>query len=425
MEKLIIKGGSRLSGSVEISGAKNAAVAIIPACILIKAKCRLENVPNIEDTKLFIRILRLLNADITYIDKNTVEIDCSNINSFEPSRELTRRMRGSSYLMGALLGRFNKFIMDTPGGCDFGTRPIDQHIKCFEALGGEIKTTGSVITGEAKALTGSNIYFDVVSVGATINAILASVKASGTTIVENAAKEPHIVDLANFLNAMGANIRGAGTDTIRIKGVDELRGGTYTIIPDQIEAGTFMIAAAATKGDVTLTNVIPRHLEPITAKLTEAGAKVFEFEDSVRVFVPENTVFKRINFIALPYPGFPTDMQPQLVTFLSTVTGTSSAREGVWDNRFRYVNELKRMGASIRVEGQLAIIDGVEKLYGTAVTAHDLRAGAAMIIAGLMADGVTEISDIYHIDRGYERFEEKFVQLGADIKRVTVVTDYE
>ena len=427
MEKLIIKGGNRLTGTVEISGAKNAAVAIIPACILLDDKCRLENLPDIQDTKLFIKILKQLGADITYIDSNTVDIDCAGISTYEPSRELTRKMRGSSYLMGALLGRFQKFVMDTPGGCDFGTRPIDQHIKSFESLGAKIDVTGSMITGTTKKekLVGANIYFDIVSVGATINAILAAVKATGTTIIENAAKEPHIVDLANFLNAMGAKIRGAGTDTIRIRGVQTLKGGTYTIIPDQIEAGTFMIAAAATKGDVTITNVIPRHLEPITAKLVESGADVVEFDDSVRVYVPENTVFKKVNFIAMPYPGYPTDMQPQLVTFLTTVNGTSTAREGVWDNRFRYVSELKRMGAQIRVEGKLAIVDGVEKLFGASVQAHDLRAGAAMIIAGLMAEGTTEITDIYHIDRGYERFEEKFIKLGGDIKRVTVLADSE
>lgn len=421
----MIKGGNRLCGTVEISGAKNAAVAIIPACILINAKCRIENLPSIQDTKLFLKILQMLNADVKYIDNNTVEIDCTGIDSCEPSKELTRKMRGSSYLMGALLGRFGKFIMDSPGGCDFGTRPIDQHIKSFEALGAGIKVMGSIIEGSSEKMQGANIYFDVVSVGATVNAILAAATTQGTTIIENAAKEPHIVDLANFLNAMGANIRGAGTNTIRIKGVKELHGGTYTVIPDQIEAGTFMIAAAATRGDITLTNVIPRHLEPITAKLEESGAIIEEFDDSVRVYVPENKTFKRINFIAMPYPGYPTDMQPQLVTFLSTVPGTSSAREGVWDNRFRYVSELRKMGASIRVEGQLAIIDGAEKLYGASVVAHDLRAGAAMIIAGLMADGITEISDIYHIDRGYERFEDKFVQLGADIKRVTVVSSIE
>lgn len=421
MEKLIIKGGSRLNGEVTISGAKNAAVAIIPACLLVNGKCRLENLPDIKDVKLFFAILENMNADIKYIDKGIVEIDCTNVNTFEPITDLTRKMRGSSYLMGALLGRFNKCIVALPGGCDFGTRPIDQHEKAFKALGAEVKLEYGMIHASADKLIGAGVYFDVISVGATINAILAAVKAEGNTVIENAAKEPHIVDLANFLNAMGANIRGAGTDTIKIKGVQELHGGTYSIIPDQIEAGTFMIAAAATKGDVMLNNVIPKHLEPITAKLVEAGASVEEFDDKVRVFVKEGTKFKNVNFIALPYPGFPTDMQPQLVTFLTTIDGTSTARESVWDDRFRYVSELKRMGANIRVEGQLAIVDGVEKIMGTSVRALDLRAGAAMIIAGLMAEGTTEITDIYHIDRGYENFEEKFVNLGADIKRIQVL----
>lgn len=421
MEKLIIKGGNRLKGDVTISGAKNAAVAIIPACLLVNGKCRLENLPDIKDVKLFFAILENMNADINYIDKGIVEIDCTNVNTFEPITDLTRKMRGSSYLMGALLGRFNKCIVALPGGCDFGTRPIDQHEKAFKALGAEVKLEYGMIHANADKLTGAGVYFDVISVGATINAILAAVKAEGNTVIENAAKEPHIVDLANFLNAMGANIRGAGTDTIKIKGVQELHGGTYSIIPDQIEAGTFMIAAAATKGDVMLNNVIPKHLEPITAKLVEAGAAVEEFDDKVRVYVKDDTQLKSVNFIALPYPGFPTDMQPQLVTFLTTINGTSTARESVWDDRFRYVSELKRMGANIRVEGQLAIIDGVEKIMGTSVRALDLRAGAAMIIAGLMAEGTTEITDIYHIDRGYENFEEKFVNLGADIKRIQVL----
>lgn len=426
LEKLIINGGNRLCGSVDISGAKNAAVAIIPACLLVEGKCRLENLPDIKDTKLFLKILQHMNADITYIDKNTVEIDCTNVNSYEPSHELTRKMRGSSYLMGALLGRFGKFCVDPPGGCDFGTRPIDQHIKGFEALGAEVTTVRGSVCGDAKdGLIGNSIYFDVVSVGATMNAILASVMAEGTTTIENAAKEPHIVDLANFLNAMGASIRGAGTGTIKVRGKKALHGGTYTIIPDQIEAGTFMIAAAATRGDVVINNIIPRHLEPISAKLRSAGVSIEEGDDSVRVYVKENTVFKHIDFVALPYPGYPTDMQPQLVTFLTTVAGTSNAREGVWDNRFKYVQELERLGADIRVEGKLAIIEGVDRLVGTSVTATDLRAGAAMIIAGLMAEGKTEISDIYHIDRGYECFEEKFIKLGADIKRVTVVADFE
>ncbi len=426
MEKLVINGGKRLCGSVDISGAKNAAVAIIPACILVSGKCRLENLPDIRDTKLFLKILEHLNADVTYIDKNTVEIDCSNVNSFEPNHDLTRKMRGSSYLMGALLGRFGKCMVDPPGGCDFGTRPIDQHIKGFEALGAKIRTTRGMIDGDApEGLIGNNVYFDVVSVGATINVILAAATADGVTVIENAAKEPHVVDLANFLNAMGANIRGAGTGTIKIRGKKNLHGGTHTIIPDQIEAGTFMIAAAATRGDVVINNIIPKHMEPISAKLKEAGVLIEEGDDSIRVFVKEGTVFKNINFTALPYPGYPTDMQPQLVTFLSTVPGTSNAREGVWDNRFRYVDQLKRLGANIRVEGKLAIISGVNTLSGTSVVANDLRAGAAMIIAGLMAEGKTEITDIYHIDRGYENFEHKFIQLGADITRVNVVSAYE
>lgn len=423
LEKLVIKGGNKLHGSVTISGAKNAAVAILPACLLVKARCRIENLPDIKDVKLYIRILENLGASVEIIDSNTVEIDCTNVSSWEPVGELTRKMRGSSYLMGALLGRFRKFSVDPPGGCDFGTRPIDQHIKSLEALGASINFDRGMINGAADELHGANIFFDVVTVGATVNAILAAVLADGTTVIENAAKEPHIVDLANFLNSMGANIRGAGTDTIKIRGVSKLYGGSYAIIPDQIEAGTFMIAAAATKGDVVLNNVIPRHLDIISAKLEEAGINVEEGADSIRVWVDESKPLKHISFIALPYPGFPTDMQPQLVTLLTTIPGTSTAREGVWDNRFRYTNELKRMGANIRVEGRLAIIDGVDKLLGSRVRATDLRAGAAMIIAGLMAEGTTEITDIYHIDRGYENFEEKFIKLGGDIQRVQFVED--
>ncbi len=421
MEKLIIKGGKRLSGEVTISGAKNAAVAIIPACLLVRGKCRLENLPDIKDVKLFLNILERLHATIERIDNSTVEIDCSGADSFEPPVDLTRKMRGSTYLVGALLGRFHQAVVSSPGGCDFGSRPIDQHFKGFRALGIHIDLEYGMIRAGADKIVGNNVYFDVISVGATINIMLGAVMAEGLTVIENAAKEPHIVDLANFLNAMGANVRGAGTDTIKIKGVPSLHGGTYSIIPDQIEAGTFMIAAAATHGDVTLKNIIPRHLEPISAKLIESGAKVEEFDDSLRIYTPDDTTYKNINFIALPYPGYPTDMQPQLVTFLSTVPGTSMAREGVWDDRFRYVEELKRMGADIRVEGKLAIIEGVPRLMGTTVKALDLRAGAAMIIAGLMADGTTEITDLHHIDRGYENFEDKFVQLGADIQRVEVV----
>ncbi len=424
MEKIVIKGGKKLNGTVTISGAKNAAVAIIPACLLINEVCRLENLPDIKDVKLFLDILKNMGAEVTYIDKNTVDINCANVQSYEPDEALTAKMRGSSYLIGALLGRFNRCVAAPPGGCDFGTRPIDQHLKGFRALGAECELAYGKIHAEAEKLVGANIYFDVITVGATVNVMLAAVRAEGMTIIENAAKEPHIVDLANFLNAMGAKIRGAGTDTIKITGVKQLHGGVYSIIPDQIEAGTFMIAAAACRGDVTLNNVIPRHLEPISAKLMEAGAKVEEFDDKIRVYVPEGAVFKKINFIALPYPGFPTDMQPQMVTFLSTVGGTSTAREGVWDDRFRYVAELKRMGADISVEGKLAIINGVPRLMGTSVRATDLRAGAAMIIAGLMADGVTEINDIHHIDRGYENFEDKFIRLGGDIRRVQVVSEF-
>lgn len=423
MEKIVIKGGNKLCGEVAISGAKNAAVAIIPACLLINGLCRLENLPDIKDVQLFLKIMSSMGASVTYIDKNTVDIDCTNVDTFEPG-ELTRKMRGSSYLMGALLGRFNKCIAYPPGGCDFGTRPIDQHIKGFEAIGAKVDLKYGKIHATAEELVGANVYFDVVSVGATVNMILASVRAKGLTIIENAAKEPHIVDLANFLNAMGAQIRGAGTDTIKIRGVQRLHGGVYSIIPDQIEAGTFMIAAAATRGDVTVSNVIPRHLDSISAKLEEVGVKIEEFDDRVRVYVPEGTTFKKISFIALPYPGFPTDMQPQLVTLLSTVPGTSIAREGVWDDRFRYVGELSRMGADINVEGKVAMIHGVERLMGASVRATDLRAGAAMIIAGLMADGITEINEIAHIDRGYENFEEKFAGLGANIHRVEVISDF-
>ncbi len=423
MEKLVIKGGTKLSGDVVISGAKNAAVAIIPACLLINGVCRLENLPSIRDVKLYLEILKSMGASVSYINDHTVDVDCTNVTSHKPDSAMAMKMRGSTYLLGALLARCGKCIIPPPGGCDFGSRPIDQHIKAFEALGAVVKTEYGIIDASATELSGASVYFDVTTVGATINVMLAATLAKGITIVENAAKEPHIVDLANFLNAMGAKIRGAGTDTIKITGVSALHGGVYSIIPDQIEAGTFMIAAAATRGDVTIKNVIPRHLEPISAKLCESGAVVEEFDDSVRVYVPDDVEFKKINFIALPYPGYPTDMQPQLVTFLSTVKGSSSAREGVWDDRFRYVGELSRMGASIRVEGKLALINGVDKLTGAQVRATDLRGGAALIIAGLMADGTTTISDIYHIDRGYENFEEKFAGLGGDITRITVVEE--
>lgn len=424
MEKLLIRGGNKLNGEVVISGAKNAAVAILPACLLVKANCRIENLPDIKDVSLYLRILKNMGAKVEKIDSSTVDIDCTDVTSWTPDGDLTRKMRGSSYLMGALLGRFKAFVLDQPGGCDFGTRPIDQHIKSFKLLGAKVETR-DVIRGEAKELVGANIYFDVITVGATVNAILAATLAKGITVIENAAREPHVVDLANFLNAMGANIRGAGTSTIKIRGVESLHGGRHAIIPDQIEAGTFMVAAAATRGDVLLKNVIPRHLDVISAKLIESGVRVENNDDTVRVWVEDDAELCGVDFIATPYPGFPTDMQPQLVTYLTTVGGESTAREGVWDNRFKYTNELARMGADIHVEGKLAMIDGVSKLMGAHVKANDLRAGAAMIIAGLMAEGETEIVDIYHIDRGYERFEEKFISLGGDIKRIQVVDDFE
>ena len=420
MEKLLVKGGNKLRGEVTISGAKNAAVAILPACLLVKGNCRIENLPDIKDVKLFLRILEQLNADVKYIDKNTVDIDCTNVDSYRPLGELTRKMRGSSYLMGALLGRFSNFIVDPPGGCDFGTRPIDQHIKAFETLGADIDTSKGIIEGYAENLSGGNIFFDVITVGATINAMLAATTANGVTVIENAAKEPHIVDLANFLNNMGANIRGAGTDTIKIKGTKDLHGGTYTIIPDQIEAGTFMIAAAATRGDVVLKNVIPRHLEIISAKLIEAGVNISEGEDSVRVWVNDDTKFKHINFIAMPYPGFPTDMQPQMTTVLTLAQGTSLVTEGVWSSRYRYVDELKRMGASIQVDDKTAVVEGVDHLTGAPIQACDLRAGAALVIAALAAKGESEISCVQYIERGYEDIVTKLQGLGASIRTVEV-----
>ena len=423
MEKLLVKGGNKLKGEVTISGAKNAAVAILPACLLVKGNCRIENLPDIKDVKLFLRILEQLNADVKYIDKNTVDIDCTNVDSYRPLGDLTRKMRGSSYLMGALLGRFSNFIVDPPGGCDFGTRPIDQHIKAFETLGADIDTSKGVIEGSAENLSGGNIFFDVITVGATINAMLAATTANGITVIENAAKEPHIVDLANFLNNMGANIRGAGTDTIKIKGTKDLHGGTYTIIPDQIEAGTFMIAAAATRGDVVLKNVIPRHLEIISAKLIEAGVNISEGEDSVRVWVNDDTKFKHINFIAMPYPGFPTDMQPQITVALGLSKGTSIVTESIFENRFKYVDELTRMGASIKVEGNTAIIDGVSRYTGANISAPDLRAGAALVLAAMSAEGFSTVDDIRYIERGYEDFHLKLQSLGAQIELIETERD--
>jgi UDP-N-acetylglucosamine 1-carboxyvinyltransferase len=416
LDKLVITGGSQLSGEVTVSGAKNAVVAIIPAALLVEGICRIENVPNIKDVTVIIDMLAQLGAKIHYINKNIIEIDCSKVTSYTAPYEMVKKMRASYYLLGALLGRFKKAEVAFPGGCDFGVRPIDQHIKGFEALGVAIEMEHGVINASAKQLTGSQVYMDVVSVGATINVMLAAVKAEGITIIENAAKEPHVVDVANFLNAMGANVKGAGTDVIKIKGVEKLSGGTYSVIPDQIEAGTFMIAAAATGGDVLVKNVIPKHLESITAKLIEMNVNVKEYDDAIRVSRMEKLV--KANVKTLPYPGFPTDLQPPIVVLLSIAEGTSIVTEGVWDSRFQYVDELKRMGADIKVEGRIAVVEGVKKLSGSPVNATDLRAGAAMVIAGLVADGRTEVHHLKHIDRGYENFEEKLKILGANIKRV-------
>jgi len=416
LEKFVIKGGNRLTGEVTISGAKNAAVAVIPAALLVEGVCRIENIPNIQDVSVILEMLVKLGAKVQYINSNTIEIDCTKVESYKAPYEMVRKMRASYYLLGALLGRFKRAYVAMPGGCDFGVRPIDQHIKGLEAFGAKIKVSHGVIDASVDHLKGNQVYMDVVSVGATINLMLAAVKAEGITVIENAAKEPHVVDVANFLNSMGAIVKGAGTDVIKIKGVKKLEGGSYAIIPDQIEAGTFMIAAAATGGDVLIKNVIPKHLESITAKLIEMNVNVEEYDDAVRVWRTKKLT--KANVKTLPYPGFPTDLQPPIVVLLSTAEGTSIVTEGVWDNRFQYVDELKRMGANIKVDGRTAIIEGIHQLSGSPVKATDLRAGAGLVIAGLMADGVTEIHDLKHIDRGYEYFEDKLSSLGADIKRV-------
>ena len=417
MEKYIIAGGNRLHGVVEISGAKNAVVAIIPATILAKDRCVIENVPNISDVTILFRILRDLGAKVTYLTKNSVEIDTSYIAEPVVPYESSRHLRASYYFLGAFLGRFSEAHVSPPGGCNFGVRPIDQHIKGFEALGAEVTTDYGFIHATAKELFGSHIYLDVVSVGATINIMLAAVKAKGLTILENAAKEPHIVDLANFLNSMGADIRGAGTDVIKIHGVDVLRGTTYSIIPDQIEAGTYMTMAAATGGDVLIKNVIPKHLESITDKLLQAGVEVTEYDDAIRIC--RNKPLKKVNVKTMPHPGFPTDMQPQMTTLLSIAQGTSIVTEGVWDNRFKYVDELRRMGAKIQVDGKVAVVEGIPELKAAPVKATDLRAGAALLQAALCARGISELEDIHYIERGYEDIIPKLQNLGAKIKKVS------
>ena len=418
MDKFIINGGRPLVGEVVISGAKNAAVAIIPAAVLSDDVCRIENIPQISDVTNCLRILYEMGASVKTVNAHTIEIDPRPIRTHIVPHEMAKKMRASYYLLGALLGRFGKASVSMPGGCDLGPRPIDQHLKGFEMLGADIALQDGMISVFADRLVGNSIYLDVVSVGATINIMIAAAKARGLTVIENAAKEPHIVDLANFLNSMGADIRGAGTDVIKIRGVEHLKGTAYSIIPDQIEAGTFMVAAAATGGDVLVNNVIPKHLESISTKLIEAGAEVIEYDEAVRVrrVGPLNKCVVK----TMPHPGFPTDMQPQISTLLSVADGTSIVSEGVWDNRFRYTEQLARMGANIQVNGKVAVIQGVEKLKGAPVKANDLRAGAAMLIAGLIAEGTTEIEDIQYIERGYENVEEKFRRLGADIKRITL-----
>ena len=419
MERLVINGGYLLKGSVDINGAKNAAVAILPAAIMAsKGKCIIDNIPDIGDVHCLERILRSLGCNINKIDNNTLEIDSANVDNFDACTEDVRRMRASYYFIGALLSRFKRARVVLPGGCSIGVRPIDQHIKGFEALGADVTIEHGAVNVKADRLIGANIFFDVVSVGATINVMIAATLAEGITTLENVAKEPHVVDVANFLNSMGADIRGAGTDVIRIKGVESLQGCAYSVIPDQIEAGTFMIAAAATGGDVYIRNVIPKHLESISAKLIEMGVTVEENDDSIRVTVDKP--LKGVNIKTTPYPGFPTDIQQPMSTLLSIVPGRSLITESIWENRHKHIDELKKMGANIKVEGRVAIIDGVNRLTGAIVKATDLRAGAAMVIAGLVAEGETEITSIEHIDRGYPHIEDKFRALGANIRRIEV-----
>ena len=417
MEKLVITGGTPLKGEVTISGAKNAAVAILPATLLINGTCTINNLPHISDVKIYCQILETLGAKIKWTSRNEITIDTRNITTTEASLDLTSKFRASYYLLGSLLGRKGQATVGMPGGCKLGARPIDQHIKGFEALGASVKIGQGKIVAKAKKLKGTSIYMDISSVGATINCMLVSVLAEGTTIIDNAAKEPHIVDVANFLNTMGANIKGAGTDTIKITGVKELKGNaTYSIIPDQIEAGTFMVAAVASKGDILLKNCITKHLESITAKICEVGGNIEDYGDSIRVSC--NRRPSKATIKTLPYPGFPTDMQSQMGVVLSIADGTSIINESIWESRFQYTEELNKMGAKITSQGKTAFFEGVKELQGAPVYASDLRAGAALMIAGIIAKGTTEVYNLEYIDRGYENIEEKFRNLGAKIKRV-------
>ncbi len=423
MEKILVRGGKPLFGNVEVSGMKNAALPIIYACVLVKSRCVIENVPAVRDVTISFNILREMGAKIRMLSASTYEIDCTDIDIEAVPYDLFRQMRASYYLLGAELGRMGRAKVGFPGGCDFGERPIDLHIKGFEALGGVVNLENGNISIEAKdgQLRGANIFFDMSSVGATINIMLAAVTAEGTTLIDNPAREPHIVDLANFLNTCGANISGAGTDMIKIKGVEKLHGCTYAIIPDMIEAGTFMIAAAATRGCLRINNVIPKHLESISAKLEEIGVTVEELDDSV--LVKGTDTLARTSVKTLPYPGYPTDMHPQMTVLLTQAGGVSYMTEGIYENRFRYVDELRRMGAQIKVDGRTAVIEGPTPLSGAPVRAVDLRAGVAMIIAGLIASGETEVTDIHLIERGYHDIVGKLRSVGADIRRVIVPDD--
>ncbi len=416
MEKLLINGSKPLRGEVSISGAKNAAVAIIPAALLVDGVCRIENIPDISDVDSILKMIKSLGAKVEKPDNNTVIIDSSNLITHIADPDLALKMRASYYLMGALIGRFHKADVPPPGGCNFGVRPIDQHLKGFELLGCNVDFENGTVKIDAKDLCCSNVFFDVVSVGATINVMLAATLAPGRTILENVAKEPHVVDVANFLNSMGAKIKGAGTDVIKIDGVERLSGGTYSIIPDQIEAGTYMSAVIATKGDAVIKNIIPQHLDAITAKFIEMGVTVEEYDDSIRVAVEKP--LKKINVKTLPYPGFPTDLQPQMVVLLTTVEGTSLVTEGVWDSRFQYIEELEKFGCDITVKERVATIKGGKALSGCEVRATDLRAGASMIIAGLAAEGTTKVYELRHIFRGYEHIVDKLKSLGADIELI-------
>lgn len=418
MEKLLIEGGTKLKGKVKISGFKNAALPVIAATLLAGDKCTIENLPLIKDVIVYKEIMSKLGADVSLSDKGVMEIDTSKIKKCNAPYELATKIRASYYLLGAALGRFSQAQAPPPGGCSIGNRPIDQHIKGFEALGAKVDISHGIINCKAEKLKGEKIYLDVVTVGATINIMLASVLTEGKTVIENAAKEPHIVDVANFLNAMGAEIRGAGTDVIRVQGVNKLKGCTYSIIPDQIEAGTYMIATAATGGEVIIDNVIPTHLESITAKLKEMNVKIKEYGDSIRVYAPQK--IKSVDVKTLPYPGFPTDLQQPMSVLLCHADGTSIVTETVSEDRFKYVDELKRMGARIKVDGRVAVIQGINKLSAAKVAASDLRGGVAMVIAGLVADGVTEVENAYHIDRGYEGLENKLLNLGAKVKRIKI-----